>query len=354
MDLQGETARITEARVRGGDGELKATGSASFGAEPSARLQAEAERFRLLGRVDRRLVASGRTSLALSGDQLRVDGKLTIDNGLFDLGARDAPSLDDDVDVRRRSEGTPRDDAPAPAPRSGRRIAVAIDLDLGRDLRLRGRGLETGLRGQLKLSTPGGRLAVEGNVNADNGSYAAYGQKLEIERGVVAFRGPPESPALDILALRPNLDVRVGVAITGTPQNPRVRLVSEPEMAEAEKLSWLVLGRGSDGLGRTDTALLQRAAVALLAGEGEAPTDTLLRAIGIDDLSVRQTDGETRDTIITLGKQLSRRWYVGYERSVNATVGTWQLIYRAARRFTLRAQSGVENSLDLIWTWRFD
>jgi translocation and assembly module TamB len=112
------------------------------------------------------------------------------------------------------------------------------------------------------------------------------------------------------------------------------------------------LGRAPDGLGRADTALLQRAALALLAGEGEAPTDTLLRNLGIDELSLRQGDGEARDTVISLGKQLSRRWYVGYERSVNATAGTWQLIYRIAQRFTLRAQSGRENSLDLIWVLR--
>ncbi|MBL8324349.1 MAG: translocation/assembly module TamB domain-containing protein, partial [Rubrivivax sp.] len=62
--------------------------------------------------------------------------------------------------------------------------------------------------------------------------------------------------------------------------------------------------------------------------------------------------GEVRETVVSLGKQLSRRWYLGYERGVNATTGTWQLIYRAAQRFTLRAQSGLENSLDLIWTWR--
>jgi translocation and assembly module TamB len=131
-----------------------------------------------------------------------------------------------------------------------------------------------------------------------------------------------------------------------------VRLFSEPEMSESEKMSWLLLGRASDGLGRNDTALIQRAAVALLAGEGEAPTETLLRNLGIDDLSLRQSDGDTRDTIVTLGKQLSRRWYLGYERSVNATAGTWQLIYRIAQRFTLRAQSGLENSLDAIWVWR--
>jgi len=113
-----------------------------------------------------------------------------------------------------------------------------------------------------------------------------------------------------------------------------------------------VLGRAPDNLGRTDTAVLQRAAVALLAGDGEAPTDTMLRNLGIDDLSIRQGDGDARETVISLGKQLSQRWYVGYERGVNATQGTFQLIYRIAQRFTLRAQSGLENSLDVIWVWR--
>jgi translocation and assembly module TamB len=143
------------------------------------------------------------------------------------------------------------------------------------------------------------------------------------------------------------------VAISGTPVNPRVRLFSEPELSEIDKLSWLVMGRASDGLGRTDTALLQRAALALLSGEGNSPTDQLTKAIGLDEISLRQSDGEVRETVISLGKQLSRRWYVGYERGLNATAGNWQLIYRIARRFTLRAQSGADNSLDLIWTWRW-
>jgi translocation and assembly module TamB len=144
------------------------------------------------------------------------------------------------------------------------------------------------------------------------------------------------------------------VAITGPLQTPRVRLYASTDMSDSDKLSWLVLGRASEGLGRADTALLQRAAVALLAGEGEAPTDTLLRNLGLDTFSLRQSDTDVRETVISLGKQLSRRWYVGYERGVNATAGTWQLIYRIAQRFTLRAQSGLENSLDLIWVWRLE
>jgi translocation and assembly module TamB len=147
--------------------------------------------------------------------------------------------------------------------------------------------------------------------------------------------------------------VRVGVAIGGTAQSPRVRLFSEPEMAETDKLSWLVLGRATDGLGSNDMALLQHAALGLLAGEGGGATGDLTQRLGLDDLSLRQTDGEVRETVVSLGKQLTRRWYVGYERSLNATAGSWQLIYRIAQRFTLRAQSGIDNSLDVIWTWRW-
>ena len=349
--LAGDVARVEQFTLRGGDGKLTVTGGATLGATPSARLQVAAERFRVLGRVDRLIVASGRAELILQTDLLKLDGAVKIDEGLIDAASTEAPTLDDDVSVRLPGAATP-DTAEAGAQRTRRNIAIGLDVDLGDKLQVRGRGLDTTLAGKLRITTPGGRLAVNGTVNTERGTYQAYGQKLEIERGILAFSGAFGNPRLDVLALRPNTDNRVGVAITGNVLTPRIRLYSEPEMSDNDKLSWLLLGRAPDGLGRADTALLQRAALALLAGEGEAPTDTLLRNLGIDELSLRQGDGEARDTVISLGKQLSRRWYVGYERSVNATAGTWQLIYRIAQRFTLRAQSGRENSLDLIWVLR--
>ena len=350
--LDGDTATIERFTLKGGDGTLSVTGGATLGKAPQARLQIKAERFRALGRVDRMAIVTGQAELNLSKEQARLEGRVKLDEGLFDASRGDAPSLDSDVTVRRAGQvEDTAEDKRAAAPR--RNFVLAMEVDLGEKLRVRGHGLDTGLRGKVRLATPGGRLEVRGTINADEGTYAAYGQKLQLERGVVAFGGPPDDPRLDILALRPGIDTRVGVSVTGTLQTPRVRLYSEPDMSDTEKLSWLVLGRAPDGLGRNDTALLQRAAVALLAGEGEAPTDTLMKSLGIDELGLRQSDGEVRETVITLGKQLSRRWYLGYERGVNATTGTWQLIYRIAQRFTLRAQSGLENSLDIIWTWRF-
>lgn len=383
--LQGSTARIETFTARAGNGNLVLSGGASFGARPEADLQLKAERFQLLGRVDRRIVASGNGRLQFDADKLTMDGQFVVDEGLIDFTRGDAPSLSDDVVVVRPPKGSGQPaavsqqvaeqkagaaasrigseaatarragvaTAPAARPAPTRAVALNIGVNLGQQLRLRGRGLDTGLRGELRITSPAGRMAVNGTVSTQDGTYQAYGQKLTIDRGSIVFTGLVENPRLDIEATRPNTDVRVGVTVGGSAANPRIRLFSQPDLPEVDKLSWLVLGRATDGLGRTDTALLQRAAIALLSGEGPGVTDRVTKAIGLDEVSLRQSDGEVRETVISLGKQISRRWYVGYERGLNATTGSWQLIYRIAQRLTLRAQSGLENAIDLNWTWRW-
>lgn len=349
--LAGETARIETFSVRAGAGQLSAQGQVQLGETPALALKLTAERFAALQRVDRKVVVSGTADLALDARRTRLTGRLRADEGRFDFTQGDAPGLADDVDVDRgRAGATAREPS---ANGSGRTTELDLRADLGDAFVLRGRGLNTRLAGELRLTSPAGRLALHGNIRAVDGTYAAYGQKLRVERSVISFTGLPDNPRLDIEAIRPDLeDVRVGVTVTGTAQNPRIRLFSDPAMTDTDRLSWLILGRASDGLGRTDLALLQRVAYALVVGESDSPS--VVERLGLDQLSVRQNgDGDTRETVVTLGKQLSRRWYLGYERSLNAASGTWQLIYRAAQRFTLRAQSGAENALDLIWTWRW-
>jgi translocation and assembly module TamB len=244
----------------------------------------------------------------------------------------------------------------ATAAPAGEVLATDVDLrvDLGQQLRLRGRGLDTLLRGQLRVTTPGGQLAVKGVVRAEEGSYSAYGQNLRIERGNLVFSGDVTTPVLDVLALRADIDERVGVVVTGSAVNPRVRLYSEPALDEFDTLTWLVLGRAPEGLGRDDTALLQRAALALWAGEG-SDSNGFLQLLGLDELSLSRADsGGVNATIVSLGKQISQRIYVGYEHALGAATGTLQLIYRVANRVTLRARTGEENAVDVIWTWRWN
>ena len=369
--LTGDQARVERFHLAGGNGTLDVSGSASLGAVPLAKLQLQARQFQLLGRIDRKIVASGNLALQLSDDAIKVDGKLGIDEGLFDLSKSDAPSLDSDVEVLNAA--APADDgsnadAAAAVPRTSRTTRLDLAIDLGDHLQLRGRGIDTTLKGALQITSPNGLLTVRGAVRTAGGQYVAYGQKLDVARGEITFNGPVNDPRLDILATRPNLDITVGVAITGTALAPHVKLVSEPDMSDSDKLSWLMLGRAPETVGGADTALLQQAAMALLAGEGEAPSDQILKRLGLTDFAVGQktdADTNTKQTVVTLGRQISKRVYLGFEQSVTNVSSHLQLIYRIAQRLTVRAQTGREappgttttstsSSLDVIYTWHWN
>ncbi|HUP06609.1 MAG TPA: translocation/assembly module TamB domain-containing protein [Caldimonas sp.] len=362
--LEGTHARIERFEAHANEGTVMLEGDADLGEAPHARLHLRADRFQVLGRVDRRIVASGNADADLQPKRIGLEGRFAIDDGLVDLSHSSAPTLGDDVHVVRRrptaapAPGTPeaivaqRAAAGPQAPSAAARtVALDVRVDMGQHLHVRGHGLDAELRGELHLTSPGGRLAVAGTVYTVDGTYEAYAQKLVIDRGQLVFSGDVANPRLDVEATRPNLDVRVGVAVTGTALNPRVRLFSEPNMTDMEKLSWLLLGRPSEGTA-DDTAIVQQAALALLAGEG-GRGGGLTKPLGLDASLGQTTTGDTQSTTVTVGKQISQRWYLGYERSVNATTGSWQLIYRVARRLTVRAQAGTDESLDVIWTWRW-
>lgn len=359
LALQGQQATLEKLLFRGGKGTLTAKGSASFAAEPRASLRIVASDLLATGRVDRRIVVSGQSTVELGARRIAVNGNFTVDEGLIDITQASAPRLDEDVVIRPRPGQAalqpPRGDTQADKGEGFEQIDMSVSVDLGQQLRLTGRGIDTKLAGALRITTPDGELAVHGTVRTEGGRYAAYGQNLSIDRGVIRFNGDLDTPTLDVLALRTDVDMRVGVAITGYAADPRVRLYSEPDMSDIDKLSWLVMGRASEGLGKDDTALLQRAALALLAGDKKRSSKGFAQRLGLDQLSLaRGASGDLRDTVVTLGKQLSDRWHVGYAQGLNATSGSWQLIYRVARQFTVRLSAGADSAVDIVKTWRFD
>ena len=325
-------------------------------------LDATAQALRVSTRADRRLSVSGQLAAQLNEAQLVVTGTLKADQALFILPEDSAPQLDDDVVVRRSAAAAPRP-TPKTGPPLGLRIApeVNITLDLGPDFAVRGHGLVSRLSGQLKLRS-GGRNAtttptLTGDLRTVRGSFKAYGQQLDLEEGQLRFTGPINNPALNILAIRPNLQQRVGVQISGTALSPTVRLYADPDLPDAEKLAWLVLGRSAAN-GGAESAVLQQAALALLGGKGKSLSGGLADAFGLDELSVRSAnsnaDGSSTGAAVTLGKRLSRDIYVAYERSLAGTLGTFYIFYDLSRRFTLRAQTGEQSAIDLIFTLRYD
>lgn len=330
-----------------------------------------------------RLLLSGEARASLRGGVLMLRGALRADEGVIELTAGSAPSVSKDVVVvrdaaeaatvagtraaRRAAAGTPAGAAePDPEASRGFRVVSDVTIDLGEAFRVFGAGLEARLEGPLTLR---GRLPeaprLTGTVRIAQGTYTGFGQKLEIERGELVFSGPVDNPAIDIVAYRRFLPVEAGVSLTGTARQPKVTLVSKPDVPEQEKLSWLVLGTGSDTARSNNQTAALAAAGALLAGPEGSRGPGLVQSVGLDVVSVRTgqlgSTGEggsastsAQDSIVTLGKRLTDRLFVSYEQSVRGLQNLVRLQYEITERLSARVKAGTGNAFNLVWTWRYD
>jgi autotransporter translocation and assembly factor TamB len=326
-------------------------------ADGLVQLKLVAEQLRVTNRADRRLVISGEVDTHVAQRQLQLRGHVRADQALFVLPEDTTPTLG--KDVRVRSSHTTEALAQSPLSTSGSWLMVPdvqVTLDLGEDFYMMGQGVTTRLTGQLQVHSNAqtqGQPRLQGQLQTVGGLYKAYGQNLAIEQGTLTFSGAYDNPQLLIVALRANISERVGVRVTGTALSPAIRLYADPDMPDADKLAWLMLGRSAAN-GGAESVVLQQAALSLLGGKNTLGSE-VAQALGLDEVSLAQgsrADTNATGTALTLGKRLSKDFYMAYESSLNGTFGSLFIFYDLSRRWTLRAQAGDQSTLDLIYTIR--
>ncbi len=348
--LEGDSLRITRFSIRGGEGQLTASGTLPLRSDAGgAKLEWRAENFGVLQRPDLRLTVSGAGEAQLADKKVALSGTLRAERGYLELEQDRLPALGDDVIIA----GRPR------APQKERaRVPVALDvlLDLGEQLEVRGYGLEGKLAGRLQIeTTKDGELRAYGRIHAVNATFLAYGQRLDVDPGVAIFDGPLDNPSLQMTAWRRNQQVEAGVQLSGSARVPRVQLVSQPPVPEGERLAWLVLGRAPSDATKADLGLLQAAAGALLARGDQLPLDRrIARAFGLDEISLRGS-GEVGDRVVAVGKRLSDRLYVSYEQGLSVVASTLvKLDLALTQRLALRAETGTSSGVGLFYRFSWD
>lgn len=356
--------RVPVAALTAEPGGFSAHGSVAL-SSGAGRFEFSARRLPLLQHPDRWLVVSGSGEARTGWNSLDIAARLVADGGYLGLSDRPPPSLSEDVVILGRH---------GPGEDPGRRFSADVTVDLGRQLYLSALGVDTRLEGSLRLVGRSGQpLAATGTVTTVGGVFEGYGQKLAIERGRVNFLGPLDNPGMNIVALRKGLAVEAGLAITGTARRPKVQLVSEPTVPDAEKLAWIVLGHPPDSAAGGDLALLIPAAQALLGGTGGQITSSLAGSLGLDQLALGQgggrspsgagssvvggaTDsatGTVSGQVLTLGKSLSSDVFVSFEQSLSGAESIVRLSYRLSRRLALVASAGTDNGVDLNYSFSF-
>jgi translocation and assembly module TamB len=313
-----------------------------------------------MNRPETRLVVDGEGTLAVEDKRIVLRGRVSADEGYVEYRPRDDTRLADDIVVVGR---------PRPGARTGDAVGIAafpldldLEIDLGRDFRFVGEGFESRLAGGLRVTKQGGGpFLAKGTIRALRGTYTAFGQRLDIERGRLLFDGPIADPSLDIVALRKNQAVEAGIEITGSARTPLVRLTSNPPVPDSEKLAWLVTGGPAGSQSAQESAAISAATATLLSrgGSGKPVTRRLAERVGLDDISIASRYSSTSadavgTQVVTLGKRVTDRLYVAFEQGLSVATNALRIDYVLSRYFTVSAFAGTSNGISLSFrrNWR--
>lgn len=348
----------------------------------TGNIEANLTRFPLLQKNDQWLVLSGQALMEKNNDAWTFSGKMKADGAYFKVPKLPPPSLSSDVRVihsrtdKLISSGSKKstDQKLTNGVKKNMKSRLEVSFDMGSRFVFVGRGIDTGLVGQINLkSIDAAPLQASGSIRTEGGFYEGYSQKLEIERGILNFQGPPTNPGLNIRALRKDVAVQAGVDVGGTVAAPEVRLISEPNVPDAEKISWLVLGRAPDQLAGSDTSLLFTAASAIFGGDGNRniPRD-IVQSLGFDEFSVGAAEnvgasklpGQTiagstgltaasADQVVSVGKHIAPGIVLSVERGLSDATGAVKLSWQLTRRISIIGRSGTDSSIDANYIFSF-
>jgi translocation and assembly module TamB len=351
--LHDQVLEIRQAVFHGGKGQLRITGSIPLDQQhPDLTATMVADKLQLLAKPGSQLTLSGNARVTNSGGQLAVDGKFVVDNALFNLPETPAPELGDDVVVVRSNEAGSSQANDRKAPASPFSPLIKLAIDLGKDFRFRGQGADLRMTGLVTIiQQPQQEPKAQGTVNVAEGTFEAFGTKLAIERGILNFQGVMDNPNINIKAMRRNQEVAAGVNVTGTAKTPRVTLVSEPDVPEEQKLSWLVYGHAGGGGGEGGArSAAQNAALGLV--NSVVGGKQLAKKLGLDEISFGT--GASGEQLVTLGKSITDKLTLGYKQGLTSTESAFELTYLLSQHWSVVTRGGQILGISIRYSNRFD
>jgi len=358
--LSGDNTRIrlqSLTATDGARGRLSAQGEAVLGAAGSARYDGalDLEGFTLVNRSDAVATATGRLQLETADSGARLGGEVTIDSAELRIPEGLPPDIVkiDVIEVnvppgRAAARAAPPEASVAPP------VALAVRVRIPGRAFLRGRGVESEWRGDLRVAGTMAAPDVTGRLEVVRGDLDLLGTSFEVESGTVNFIGGAKiDPELDFTANAEANDVDARVHVTGFASAPKFEIGSASGLPPEEAMSRLLFGQSAGSLTPAQAVQLAQAAAAL-SGGGPGVLEKLRSSVGLDVLSLESTGPEAADTSVKAGKYISDRVFLKVEQGVTAESREVGVEVRVLPQVTVEGGVGHEGSGRVGINWRYD
>jgi translocation and assembly module TamB len=333
-----DTSLTIDAEGKAGDGRLAVNGRVGWrDRKLEGALHLTGDRLLVADVPEARVLASPDLRFTVDDHRIDVSGAVVIpEANVQPADTAGAVLASSDEEIVRPESG--------PGTEQSYDVTSDVHFSLGDKVKVKAYGLSAEITGAVATQTaPRESTTGTGELEVKAGKYAVYGRELEVERGKLLFTGGPVSdPGVDLRATRELPGYKVGVIARGPLRKPQLTLFSEPSLPQSQIASMLVVGRSSI---QSDPGAADAGALSATEQGGAFLAGQLGKYVGLDDIGVTQ-DAQT-GTEFVIGKYLSPRLYVSYGISLVEEINTLKLRYTIGDHWTVSAESGLEQALDI-------
>ncbi|MGF1658175.1 MAG: translocation/assembly module TamB domain-containing protein [Rubrimonas sp.] len=277
-----------------------------------------------------------------------IAGTVGIDRAEIRLVNANPPSVPDLGEVRIK--GAPE---PEPSDPAGGAIGLDIAISAPDEIFVRGRGLDSEWRADIRVAGDAAEPVVTGKVERIRGFLSLVGFPFELERGEIRFTGgTPIDPLLDIAITREANGVRGGIFVGGVASDPEITFQSTPSLPQEEVLPRVLFGRSKQSLTPTEGLQLALGVATLLDGSGGV-LDSLRATAGLDVLRI-EGDPESDTASVTAGQNVAPGVFVGVKQPLGAGNASVKVEIELFDNVTADSEFGQEGGPDVGINWRRD
>lgn len=241
-------------------------------------------------------------------------------------------------------------------------INAEIGIDLGKNVEFQGFGAKLPLAGALHLSQKGqGSMQARGVVQvAKRSKVEIFGQNLDLDFSQVRFNGAVSNPSINVQATKQIQGVQTGVKVTGQVAKPNIMVFNDGGLTEQQAMNALVTGSlNTSGQNTNEQDFRSRvnntlAAAGLSFGLSSTRglTNEIGQAFGLQSLTL-DASGTGSDTLISITGYITPDLFIRYGVGVFTSQPELSMRYQLTRRLYIEGKSALNNTIDLIYNWKF-
>lgn len=353
-----------------------------------------------------KLYGTPEISLKLSKDfdTLDIDGQIVVDHGLITPIVTTSVKPSDDVEfINTNNKNNKNYSKPKSEPLPFN-INTNIKLIAGnKKLLFKTKDLQTKLTGNLNLHYHHGNdkstiaPLAQGEINLIDGVYQLYGYPLKIKQGTLLYANSPinnpniklvgertvkispsnknninkldkdsKNNSLPDASLTETKTAKVTINISGSLNNPSIKLSSSVLLSESDRISYLLFGVPSYRLNEAHGQILLQTAKELFGGDNKEYTKIstqVKNVLKIDEINLEnksvynpETGHYEKQPTIIIGKKFFNQLLLRYGYSVTSSLSTVSAEYKLRKNLSLTAQIDSQNnsSADIIYSKETD